>query len=237
MVAAPGLRYDVSPLGPEAFDHRCGVPKAPRSMALTPSDRRRFAVATALTLVALPALWWANQDAGAPNVATAGLDAVAPDDATTASAPEADPAAVTGGQLVPPTSVPAPVPSTVPPTVPPTIAATPPSTLTGGGEPVYLDGPAADIGAAVPEIAVPPPTGDRLTMRATFRSGVGAGACSVPGMLNGITVTVVNLDNNRSTTCVTGVAAVGATEMVIHPDRFDDIADLTDAPIPVEIRR
>ena len=52
-------------------------------MALTDSDRRRFLLATALTLVALPALWWANQNDGAPTVATVGLavdDASAVDD-------------------------------------------------------------------------------------------------------------------------------------------------------------
>ena len=43
-------------------------------MALTSPDRRRIMLASALTLVALPALWWANQsDTGAPNVATAGI--------------------------------------------------------------------------------------------------------------------------------------------------------------------
>jgi hypothetical protein len=213
-------------------------------MALTPPDRRRLALATALTLVALPVLWWANQDAGAPNVATAGLDAVADDGATADDASDADPAATgTGGQLVPPSTAPdgaASTPADATPVTPPATPppATPPSTVTGGGEPVFLDGPAAQVGAGLPAIAVPPTTGDRLTMRATFRSSVGPpSTCTVPGMLNGITVTVVNLDNNRATTCVTGIAPLGATEMVVHPERFDDIADLTDAPIPVEIRR
>ena len=45
-------------------------------MALNDTDRRRLFLATAVTLVALPALWWANTstDSAAPNVAVAGVD-------------------------------------------------------------------------------------------------------------------------------------------------------------------
>ena len=46
-------------------------------MALTDTDRHRFIAATVLTLLALPALWWANtsENSSAPNLAVAGLDA------------------------------------------------------------------------------------------------------------------------------------------------------------------
>ena len=45
-------------------------------MAHNDTDRRRFLLATAMTLLALPALWWANKqsDSGAPNVATVGIE-------------------------------------------------------------------------------------------------------------------------------------------------------------------
>jgi hypothetical protein len=47
-------------------------------MALTDTDRRRIIAMTVLTLVALPALWWANtseNSSTSPNLAVAGLDA------------------------------------------------------------------------------------------------------------------------------------------------------------------
>ncbi|MGA7756398.1 MAG: hypothetical protein WBL31_10545 [Ilumatobacteraceae bacterium] len=171
-------------------------------MALTDSDRRRFLVATALTLVALPALWWANQDDGAPSVATAGIvvdggaDATEPDP----TVPAADPA----------------------------------------DAPVFLDGPSGQVGAGLAEIAVPvQPKLERITTKAVFRSNVGSpGTCTAPGVNQGASIVVVNLDNNRSVRCTARLAPSGSADfLVMHPDLFAEIADLTDSPIPVEIRR
>ena len=83
------------------------------------------------------------------------------------------------------------------------------------------------------------PDAERVTIDATFRSNVVvAGVCRVPGLGNGQQITVVNLDNNRSITCRTALTPAGeALELVMHPNLFSQIADLTDAPIPVEIRR
>jgi hypothetical protein len=109
-----------------------------------------------------------------------------------------------------------------------------------GAAPVFLDGPTAQVGAGVAEIAVPiAPGAERITIDATFRSNVVvAGVCRVPGLGNGQPITVVNLNNNRSITCTTELAPADAGhELVMHPDLFSQIADLTDAPIPVEIRR
>jgi hypothetical protein len=60
----------------------------------------------------------------------------------------------------------------------------------------------------------------------------------VPGVNGGTDVTIVNLANNRSVSC-TSVIAPGTPgdQVVIHTDAFGAIADLTDAPISVEIRR
>jgi len=182
-----------------------------RTMALSPPDRRRILLACAITTVALPALWYANQpDSGAPNVATAGI-AVGDGSASDAEpGPEADTGRTT---------------------------ATDDET---GAAPVFLDGPTAQLGAGVPEIAVPiAPSAERVTIDATFRSNVVvAGVCRVPGLGNGQQITVVNLDNNRSITCTTKLTPADAGhELVMHPELFSQIADLTDAPIPVEIRR
>ena len=55
---------------------------------------------------------------------------------------------------------------------------------------------------------------------------------------NGSEVTVVNLDNNRSVRCITALAGAGdIDQLVLHTSAFSEIADVTDAPIPVEIRR
>ncbi len=167
-------------------------------MALTPHDRRRIMLVSALTLVALPALWWASQSSVAPNVATAGIVVTDQADAAPTSDPGDDAA------------------------------------------PVFLDGPSAQVGAALAEIAVPaPPAIAQITTTATFRSSLGSpSACMVPGVGNGTTVTVVNLDNNRSITCTAILAPSGAgSQLVLATELFAEIADLTDSPIPVEIRQ
>jgi hypothetical protein len=171
-------------------------------MALTDSDRRRFLWATALTLVALPALWWANRDDGAPSVATAGIVV---DDGSAGAEPER--------------------------TVPAAAAA---------DAPVFLDGPSGQVGAGLAEIAVPvQPLLERITTKAVFRSDVGSPTtCSAPAVNQGSKILVVNLDNNRSVSCTAKLAPSGAADvLVMHPDLFAEIADLTDSPIPVEIRR
>lgn len=166
------------------------------------SDRRRLLLATLLTLVALPALWLLSQeeDSGAPNVATAGVDV------------EGDSGGSTDGD----------------------------GSIAEGArpdEPVFMDGPAGQPNM-VAEIAVPAaPNGEVATGLATYRASVGRRQCVVPFVVNGTEVTVVNLDNNRRTTCVAVYAsAVEGTDVVLHSQTFLELADLTDAPIPVEYR-
>ncbi len=177
-------------------------------MALTDTDRRRLIAATALTLLALPALWWANtseNNSTSPNLAVAGIDPVG-DPGSSATAPDASDG--TGDDLA-------------------EVA------------PVFLDGPTSAAGAGQAEIAVPAkPLIDGLAAKATFRSDVPSGTCIVSGINSGLTITVVNLDNNRSTSCTT-ILAPGPSpdDLVMNTANFAGIADLTDAPISVEIRR
>lgn len=177
-------------------------------MRLTDTDRRRIVAATALTLLALPALWWANtseNNSTSPNLAVAGID------------PGGDAAS----------------------------SATVPEPSDGGDDeftevaPVFLDGPTSAAGAGQAEIAVPAkPLVDGLAAKATFRSDVPSGTCIVAGLTSGSTITVVNLDNNRSTTCTTILApGYSPDDLVMNTTSFAGIADLTDAPISVEIRR
>jgi len=176
-------------------------------MATTHTDRRRFFLATALTLLALPALWWASESGGAPNVATTGIAVSAAADAESASN-------------------------------------SPTTTVTGTGQvadvpPVFLDGPSGHVGAGLSEIAVPANTDDRITTTATFRSNLASTtSCIAPGISNGERVTVVNLDNGRSVTCTATLAPSSAEQVLVMSSQlFAEIADPTDAPIPVELRR
>ncbi len=73
---------------------------------------------------------------------------------------------------------------------------------------------------------------------ATFRSNVADGICVAAGMTSGSRITVVNLDNNRSVSCTTVLAPGNLPDnLVMNTDAFASIADLTDAPISVELRR
>jgi hypothetical protein len=183
-------------------------------MALTDTDRRRLLLATALTVVALPALWWANQSgSAAPNVATAGIavdDGDGDDDGVAADAADAD------------------------------AVDTPAADAAGSEAPVFLDGPAGQVGAGLSEIAVPAAPGvASISTTATFRSDLPTTAtCTFPGLTTGAEVTILNLDNGRTVTCTAVLGGSGAPDvLVMHTELFATIADLTDAPIPVEIRR
>ena len=49
-------------------------------------------------------------------------------------------------------------------------------------------------------------------------------------------ITVTNLDNSRTVDCINNVGGSRPPEaIVLHPDAFLQIADLTDAPVPVQI--
>jgi hypothetical protein len=72
------------------------------------------------------------------------------------------------------------------------------------------------------------------TPLATYsRSVVDDDSCPYDGVVAGTTVTVVNPANGRSVECVT--TSSDGDELVLHPDRFVLLADLTSGPIPVEI--
>ena len=60
--------------------------------------------------------------------------------------------------------------------------------------------------------------------------------CATPHAKIGTEITVTNLDNGRSLTCMNATTeSRGDLVIIIDADRFIEIADLVDAPIPVEI--
>lgn len=108
-------------------------------------------------------------------------------------------------------------------------------------DPAFLPG-AKDVDA--PEIItvnVPAPrAGTVLTGQASFirwPQTLGLAPCATPHALIGARITVTNLNNARSVVCdnVSIESLSGGNTIIIHSDVFLEIADLVDAPIPVEI--
>jgi hypothetical protein len=105
-------------------------------------------------------------------------------------------------------------------------------------DPVYLDGPASENAPSIAEIAVPAPREAVVLQTATYSSGMWPGGCRTKGVGGGVRVTVVNLDNNRSISCIAEFApAEQQADLILPTSSFRQLADLTDAPIPVEIRQ
>jgi len=179
-------------------------------MAFEDSDRRRTTVLLILTIIAVPLIFLLTRDDDPAD--SAGVDPttgeVIPADADTMDASDNGPSR------------------------PPLVAS--------DAEPTFLDGPAADPNPGVAEIAVPArPETPALRLDASYRSTVaGQRSCLVRDLASGLTVTVKNLDNGRTITCVTSIAPFSQTaDIVLHTDTFSLLADLTEAPITVELTR
>ena len=167
------------------------------------TDRRRFILAAVVTLIAIPAIWWAFQN----------RDSDSSDVATTDVAIEGD--AAVAGSMSPLTPEPV-----------------------GDYEPVYLDGPEGDALPGIADIAVPAPGKLAVYQSATYSSALPVGICVAKGATAGERVNVVNLENNRSITCVVQWAPPEQEEdLILSRGSFLKLADLTDAPIPVELRQ
>ncbi|MFK8022973.1 MAG: hypothetical protein AB8G26_03325 [Ilumatobacter sp.] len=105
-------------------------------------------------------------------------------------------------------------------------------------DPVFLDGPVVVEDNDPAAIAVPQrPAQESVRLEASFRSSVaGARSCLVRDFEIGVTVRVENLDNGRSITCVTAIAPLNQTvDVVVQTATFSRLADLTEAPITIEL--
>jgi len=179
------------------------------------ADRRRVALVSVLTLLALPSLWLMSRDepTAPATVAPGGVAVGETADATTDASSD-DPAAASD-----PTSVEA---------LDGTRSSAPePALGTAGG--AFLDAPeiVPDERPADDEpiaVAVPaPPPGSVAHGRASYRSTFARDNAT-------------NVDNGRRITCVASVNPAGSTdEVVLHTSQFTQIADLADAPVPVEL--
>jgi hypothetical protein len=167
------------------------------------TERRRVAVATIVTLVALPALWVLGRHSatttGAPNVGAAGVEIGAGSHATR-----------------------------------------PPTTAYRPQPPVFVGGDSTPRVPGVIEVAVPPkPSPNQFTGKASFfRYNLAAGhPCTTRKVPDGTPLTVTNLDNGQSTSCINtlGIAVPSGADIVLDTPLMAEISDLTDAPVPVRV--
>ena len=175
-------------------------------MAYEDSDRRRSVLLGILTVITVPAIYLAVRG-------DAPTDSLPSDVAGVEAAATGDLGASTNGPNRPPISV-------------------------SDEDPVFLSGPVADANPGVNEVAIPArPDQPPLEMSASYRSSInGLRTCLVQGFPSGRTVTVTNLDNGRSLTCVTAVApGTQVADVVLHTRTFSLLADLTEAPITVDV--
>ncbi|HWL42293.1 MAG TPA: hypothetical protein VNQ73_05065 [Ilumatobacter sp.] len=100
----------------------------------------------------------------------------------------------------------------------------------------YLGGTVAPGANDVPMIKVPRQR-DVLTGSASFSSTIDrVTTCIVPKLRMGTEVTVTNLDNGRKIKCqVAAVAGQQQADVMMHFEAFAQIADITQAPVPVEV--
>jgi len=170
------------------------------------AQRRRVAIALAITVIAVPAAFLLNRGADSesePTVTVIGsvaTDEVAADDpGRSADSPSATDAMGT--------------------------------TPVG-----FLDGtvPAGDSDPAT--IAIPrlPQSIDgSATFRRDLSNVAG---CMARGVPFNTRITVTNRDNSRSVQCINNVGGIEPTaDVVLHADAFVQIGDLTDAPIAVQL--
>ncbi|MDQ3737670.1 MAG: hypothetical protein M3337_00690 [Actinomycetota bacterium] len=167
-------------------------------------------LACLLTLVALPTVWLLNRDDGADGDQMADTTEAPVESAPTTRSDALSPATVDPMAL---------------------------------DESIYLSGDGTEQPDVVVDVAVAPAEeGEVMSARATFSSNFTAAALCVggPGEI-GTVLTVTNVNNNRSTDCtmVSGARIIEPEPgtIVLERSAYLQIADASDAPVPVEIRR
>lgn len=175
------------------------------------AQRRRFFIALAVTLILVPGAFLLNRGT---------------------SDTEASPTATLVGTV--------PGASTSAGTGPPVDRAQPDASE--GTDPLgtievgYLQGTAVPNTADAPTIGIPRPVEVNAGLASFSYDIAKATQCIAPVAPNGVRVTVTNLDNSRSVQCVnTLIAAEQPFDVMLSSESFVLIADLTDAPVHIEI--
>ena len=173
------------------------------------AQRRRVALALAITVIAVPAAFLLNRSS-----------------------------ADTDGSGIPNPTLVGTQPSVGQPSI--TQSTDPTATDALGTAPVgYLSGTTVPVSNEPARIAIPREQ-EGVKGTATFSSAIDSTLRCQARISSGVpfnaTITVTNLDNSQSVRCI---ASIGGPEpdddVVLAPDTFAEIADLTDAPVPVEI--
>jgi len=100
----------------------------------------------------------------------------------------------------------------------------------------YLDGTVPDRESDPATIAIPRLPASINGIGTFTRDITSVAACSAKGAPFNSRVTVTNRDNSRSVLCINNIGGiVSDADVVLHADAFVQIADLTDAPISVQI--
>jgi hypothetical protein len=177
-------------------------------MSFEHAQRRRLAIAIALTVILVPAAFLLNRD-GEPAADAPPITAIG-------TVPHAGATVVVEGT---------------------TGATGPTATDIMGTSPVdILDDPLPDSSDDPATIAIPRLTRS-VTGPASFSRNISQPTgCYAPEVPFNTRITVTNLDNSRSISCINNVRGTPPHEaVVLHPDAFLEIADLTDAPVPVQV--
>jgi hypothetical protein len=177
------------------------------SLNLDERDRGRLVLATVITLLALPTIWLANRDEDGPSSSRPNVAVVGIDPG------EADDAAAAEGAAE--------------------------FDPMGESDAMYLEAGTTVVPPdSVVVIVGSDPNDQVATGRAIYRRSVQPGTCLFNGIRGGEDVTVVNVANGRSIECVASpYQDVLGDMLVLNTVQFQRIADLTAAPIHVEIRR
>ena len=161
-----------------------------------------------ITLLALPTIWLVNRDEAGPSSSRPNVAAVGIDPG------EADNAAGATGA---PASEYDPMGASGAMYLEPATSVVPP------------DSAVVAIGTTPDEVIA--------TARGSYRRQGDLDACLFNGLPGGEDVTIVNVANGRSVECTTSPFQGDGDQVILHVTRFEQIADLTAAPIHVEIRQ
>ena len=109
----------------------------------------------------------------------------------------------------------------------------------GSLEPIILGGPAPIVQDGSARIAYPAtdPTGVQAIASFSNFDGAPDIVCYIPVAPLGISITVKNLNNGRTTRCtnVYRISLPTGVTMLLHTNVFESLANLVDAPIPVSV--
>ncbi len=200
------------------------------TMAARTPDRRRLLLAVVVTAIALPALWLSQRSESVGVSANGSFEVIILNEPTTTlSVRDRPPTPSLLGQpggafLVPPEPV---NPEAV---MPPTTTTT--TTIANIPAPNQV----ASLPAAADLDLDNFQPSNEILGSATFRSWLtSADLCAARSIPPNSIIRVINLDNGQAIVCRVAFVSLGNHDVILSRIAFSEIADLTDAPIPVEI--